>query len=90
MNKVAKKGHNRPADGKQLLSIVSRIEKLEEEKAQVAETIKDIYAEAQGNGFDKKTLRKIVRLRAMDAADREEQKFLLETYCKALGLEALE
>jgi len=86
---VAKKGHNH-ANGKQLLSIVERVEKLLEEKADIASDIKEIFVESSGEGFDNKTVKKIIKLRAMDASEREEQKFLLETYCKALGLEALE
>lgn len=87
---VAKQGHNQHVAGKQLLSIVERIEKLTEEKQGVADDIKDIFAESKSNGFDNKTVRKIIKLRAMDAADRTEQKYLLEIYCRALGLEALE
>ena len=82
------KGHNLSKE--QLKSIIERIENLEEEKANTASDIKDVYSEAAGNGFDKKTIRKVIRLRKMDAAEREEQRLILETYCRALGLEALE
>ena len=71
----------------QLKSIVERIERLEEEKAGLASDIKDIFAEAKGNGFDVKTLRKIVSLRKLDAAEREEAEFLLSTYKVALGMQ---
>jgi len=70
----------------QLKSIVERIERLEEEKKSLSDDIKDVYAEAKGNGFDTKTLREIVRLRKMDAADRAERDALLETYMQALGM----
>jgi len=86
---VAKKGHNH-ANGKQLLSIIERVEILIEEKQTVAEDIKAIFAEAKGNGFDNKTIKKIIKLRAMEESEREEQKALLDMYCRALGLEALE
>lgn len=35
----------------QLRSFVERIERLEEEKKQIGDDIKDVYAEAKGNGF---------------------------------------
>ena len=57
----------------QLKSIIERIERLEEEKAQTADDIRDVYAEAKGNGYDVKALRKIVQLRKMDADARREQ-----------------
>ncbi len=70
----------------QLRSIVARIERLEEEKAALAADIREVYAEAKGNGFDVKTLRTVVRLRKMDEADRQEQDMLLDTYMHALGM----
>lgn len=70
----------------QLKAIVERIEKLEEEKKAISDDIKDIYGEAKGNGFDVKALRTIVRMRKMDASDREEQETILETYLQALGM----
>jgi uncharacterized protein (UPF0335 family) len=70
----------------QLRSIVERIEKLEEEKTAIASDIKDVFAEAKGNGYDVKTLRTVVRLRKQDAADREEAEHLLDTYKRALGM----
>ncbi len=69
-----------------LRSIVERIEKLEEEKAALAADIRDVYAEAKGNGFDVKTLRQVVRLRKLDAADRDEQEALLDLYKRVLEL----
>jgi uncharacterized protein (UPF0335 family) len=70
----------------QLKSIVERIERLEEEKKVIADDIKDVYAEAKGNGYDVKTLRTAVRIRKMDANERAEQEALLETYMVALGM----
>jgi uncharacterized protein (UPF0335 family) len=72
----------------QLRSIVERIERLEEEKAGLASDIKDIFTEAKGNGYDVKTLRKIIALRKQDAAERDEAQHLLDTYCRALGMQA--
>lgn len=70
-----------------LLSFLQRIERLEEEKAALAADIREIYAEARGAGFDPKIVRKIVRLRAMDDADRQEEELLLRTYLSALGMD---
>ncbi len=70
----------------QLLSIIERIERLEEEKKGISEDIKEVYAEAKGNGYDTKVLRKIISIRKQDAAEREEQQAVLELYCTALGM----
>lgn len=70
----------------QLKSIIERIETLEEEKKTIAGDIKDVYAEAKGNGFDTKALRAIIRLRKQDANERAEQETFLETYMQALGM----
>jgi uncharacterized protein (UPF0335 family) len=70
----------------QLKSIVERIERLEEEKKCIADDIKDVYAEAKGNGFDVKTLRVVVRLRKQDINERKEAEAILETYLHALGM----
>jgi uncharacterized protein (UPF0335 family) len=70
----------------QLKAIVERIERLEEEKKTISDDIKDVYAEAKGNGFDVKVLRRIVRLRKQDANERAEQEAILETYMHALGM----
>ncbi len=70
----------------QLLAIVERIERLEEEKKEVAEQIKEVYAEAKGNGFDVKTLRKIVAIRRKDPEERSEEEAMLDLYLHALGM----
>lgn len=70
----------------QLRSIVERIERLEEEKAALAADIKEVFAEAKGNGFDIKTLRQVVRLRKQDKAERQEQEAMLDLYLHALGM----
>lgn len=64
---------------------VERIERLEEEKKEVADQIKDVYAEAKAMGYDTKILRQVVKLRKQDRDEREEQESLLETYMIALG-----
>jgi uncharacterized protein (UPF0335 family) len=72
--------------GDQLKAFVERIERLEEEKAGVAGDLKDLYAEAKGNGFDTKVLRKIIGLRKRDYAERQEEEAILELYLQALGM----
>ena len=72
----------------QLRAFIERIERLEEEKAAIAGDIKEVYAEAKGNGFDTKVLRKIVSIRKQDHNERMEQEALLELYLTALGMAA--
>jgi uncharacterized protein (UPF0335 family) len=69
----------------QLKSIIERIERLEEDKAAVAADLKEVFAEAKGNGFDTKTLRKVVRFRKQDVAKRQEEEALLDLYLSAIG-----
>ncbi len=70
----------------QIRSIVERIERLEEEKKAIADDIKEVYAEAKSNGFDTKTLRKVVTLRKKDRAEREEEEAMLDLYLNAMGM----
>ena len=70
----------------QLKAIIERIERLEEEKKTTSDDIRDVYAEAKGNGFDAKALRSIVRMRKLDSDERREQQEVLETYMHALGM----
>ena len=69
-----------------LRAIVERIERLEEEKKEVADQIREVYAEAKSNGFNVGTLRKIVSLRKKDAEERREEEALLDLYMAALGM----
>lgn len=71
--------------GERLRSFIERVERLEEEKAVIAGDIKEVYAEAKGEGYEVKVLRQIVRLRKMDRAQRQEQEALLDLYLSALG-----
>jgi len=70
----------------QLQSIVDRVEKLEEDKRAISEDIKDVYAEAKGNGFDVKVLRKIIAMRKRDRDEVQEEQALIDTYMSALGM----
>lgn len=78
---------NPNVSAQQLKSFIERVEKLEEEKKGIADDIKDVLAEAKGSGFDIKTMRAIIKLRALDKAARQEAEALLETYKAALGIE---
>ena len=73
--------------GQRLKAYIERVERLEEEKAALAEDIKDIMAEAKATGFDTKTMRKVIRLRKMDAEKRREEDEMLELYKAAIGLD---
>lgn len=70
----------------QLKSIIERIERLEEEKKEIAEQIKEVYAEAKANGFDARILRKVVSLRKKPTEERQEEEALLDLYLSALGM----
>lgn len=71
--------------GERLKLFIERVERLEEDKKAVMDDIKEVFAEAKGEGYDTKVMRQIVRLRKMDHADRQEQEALLELYLSALG-----
>lgn len=64
---------------------IERIERLEEEKKEVADQIKDVFAEAKAMGYDTKALRQVIRIRKQDRQEREEAEAILETYLIALG-----
>lgn len=72
----------------QLRAFIERIERLEEEKKAIADDIKDVYAEAKGNGYDVKVIRQVVRLRKQDSNERQEMEALLDLYLHALGMAA--
>lgn len=72
----------------QIKAFIERIERLNEEKAAISSDIKDVYAEAKGNGFDTAILRQIIKIRKQDHNERMEQEALLELYLTALGMAA--
>ena len=72
--------------GEQLRAFIERIERLEEEKKDVQEQIKEVFSEAKGSGFDTRIMRQLVRLRKLRDADRSEQEELLEIYKSAIGM----
>ena len=73
-------------DAGKLNTFIDRIERLEEEKAELLADIREVYSEAKGQGFDTKVMRQIIKLRKMDPADRQEQSFLLDEYKKLVGI----
>lgn len=78
-------GHNSIAPDR-LLSIIERIERLNEEKKDIQDAIKDIMAEAKGAGFNPKVIREVIKMRAEDREDREEREAIRDAYLKALGM----
>ena len=68
-----------------LKSFIERIERLEEDKAAIAADLKEVFAEAKGEGFDTKIIRKVVRLRKQDKAKRQEEEALVDLYLSAIG-----
>lgn len=74
------------ASAEQLRLFLDRIRTLEEERAGIGQDIRDVYAEAKDTGFDPPTMKKVIKLTAMDPAQREESTALLDTYLVALGL----
>ncbi|TAH35624.1 MAG: DUF2312 domain-containing protein [Alphaproteobacteria bacterium] len=69
-----------------LKQYIERIEKLEESKSSIAADIREVYAEAKGNGFDPKTMRSLLKIRKLEPEQRAEQEELLELYLHALGM----
>ena len=70
----------------QLRSVIERIERLEEEKKTISDDIRDVYAEAKGNGYCVRALREVVRLRKQDPNERAEREAVIETYLQGLGM----
>lgn len=71
----------------QLKAYIDRIERLEEDKAGIADDIKDVFGEAKSNGFDVKAMRGILKLRRMNANERTEAEYMLDLYKRALGID---
>lgn len=84
MTKEAPIGHNLSRD--QLRSIVDRVEALEQQKADIAADIKDVYAEAKGVGLDVPALRAIIKERKADPQKIEEQQHWIDVFKVALGM----
>lgn len=70
----------------QLRSFVERLERVNEERDELANDLRDIYAEAKANGFDTKVLRHVIKVRAQDADKRSEFETIADLYMAALGM----
>lgn len=81
-------GHNSVA-AESLRNFIDRIERVEEERKELADDVKDIYTEAKSLGFDAKILRKLISLRKQDVNARKEEQALLELYASAIGLDLI-
>jgi len=68
-----------------LRTIIERLERLEEDKQAVMTDMKEVFAEAKGEGYDVKILRKVIRIRKQDKAKRQEEDASLDLYLSALG-----
>ena len=80
-------GHNVTDDRLRLL--VERVERLEEEKAAIADDVKDVFLEAKAVGYDVKIMKQVIRLRKMQPDDRREMETILDLYKSALGMDLL-
>ena len=72
--------------GEKLMSLIQRIERLEEYRANIGADIREIYREAKGIGFEPKIIRQLVKMRKMEASDRQEEEALIESYMAAIGM----
>ncbi|MEN2494160.1 MAG: hypothetical protein TECD_00051 [Hyphomicrobiaceae bacterium hypho_1] len=70
----------------QLRQFIEQIERLEEEKKEISDNIRDKLAEAKAAGFDLKIIREILKIRKKSKNDREEEEALLATYLNALEM----
>lgn len=77
------------ANASEIRAIVERVERLNAEKADIAEATKEVFAEAKGNGYDTAVLRKVIALRKRDADDIAEERAVMEMYTDALGMEGV-
>lgn len=95
MSEEGNAGHNAQTKnvggvtGQRLNAFLERIERLEEEKAGLAEDIKEVFSEAKGTGFDVKTMRRIIKLRKMSVEKRREEEELLDLYAAAIGMQGV-
>jgi uncharacterized protein (UPF0335 family) len=69
-----------------LKEIIANLERLDIEKTEVSNHMKDVYAEAKAQGFDIKTLKSVLKIRKMDKSQRQEQEELLDLYLSTLGM----
>ena len=88
---IAEGADSGPADtyrvtADELRQFIERIERLEQEKKDIAEQVKEVIAEAKGRGYDTKVMRKVIALRKREADDIAEEEAILDMYREALGM----
>ena len=76
---------DKSVSAQRLKQFITRIERLEDEKKNLAADIREVYSEAKSAGYDVKVMRQVIKVRNMDKADREEQESLLQVYLDAVG-----
>ena len=69
----------------QIKSIIERVERLNEDADAVKNDLKEVFSEARGNGFDVKILKRVIKLRKISKAAREEESAILDLYLHAIG-----
>ena len=83
---------NTQVDASRLNSFIDRIERLEAEKKNISEDIKEVYGEAKSAGYETKALRQVVKLRKISENPKlknkaDEEQYWVDSYKTALGLE---
>lgn len=73
---------------KKLVSFIERIEKLETEKSEISEFIREVYTEAKTSGFEPKIMKKIVTMRKKKREDLEREEELTDLYARIVGIHA--
>ena len=76
---------DKSVSAQRLKSFITRIERLEDEKKNLGADIREVYSEAKSAGYDTKIMRQVIKVRAMDKTDREDQESLLQVYLDAVG-----
>lgn len=70
----------------QLRQYIEKVERLEEEKSELMEALREVFGEAKGNGFDVKIMKQVLKMRKMKQEELMEQEELLTLYLQALGM----
>lgn len=78
---------NSSVSAAELRQFIEKIERLEEDKTEIQNHIKDILTEAKAQGFDTKIMRQVIRMRKMKKEELIEQQELLDVYTHALGMQ---
>ena len=73
-------------ESSKLKRLIEQIERIEQEKVEIADHIKDIYDTARSEGFDVRIMRKIISMRKRSKKDLEEEEMLIDTYKNVLGM----